>query len=70
MGASNGLHGGVRIRGLVKTTVATALSWTGADSLLGALAGKGRGLVLGYHRVVEDFRGVVRYDTHCIHSSK
>lgn len=42
-------------RRLVKTGVARALRWTGADALFGAMAGaRGLPVVLGYHRVVED----------------
>jgi len=44
-------------RGLIKTGIGSALHWAGADRLL-ALRGSVRRmpLVVGYHRVVEDFR--------------
>ena len=45
-----------RMRGLVKRGVARALFWTGSDSLLGNLGDHvGSAVVLGYHRVVDDF---------------
>ena len=44
------------VRGLVKTSAARAVSWSRADRLIGAVTGlRHRPLVLGYHRVVEDF---------------
>jgi peptidoglycan/xylan/chitin deacetylase (PgdA/CDA1 family) len=44
------------MRRLVKTGAACALSWTGADRLIGALRdSRHMPLVIGYHRVVEDF---------------
>lgn len=44
------------LRRLVKTGGACALSWVGADDLLGTVLGsRYRPLVVGYHRVVEDF---------------
>lgn len=44
-------------RGLVKTGIGAALHWTGADRLLALRADIRRmPLVIGYHRVVEDFR--------------
>jgi peptidoglycan/xylan/chitin deacetylase (PgdA/CDA1 family) len=44
------------LRNLVKTGVARTLGWTGIDRLLGAIwRGNDSPLVLGYHRVVEDF---------------
>lgn len=44
------------LRSLAKTGMACALHWTGSDRLIGALAGsKKTPLVIGYHRVVEDF---------------
>ena len=46
-----------RVRGLVKSAVAQALSWSRADALIGLLATAGDGpVVIGYHRVVDDFR--------------
>src|SRR5438445_3665243 len=43
------------MRRLAKTGVATVLRRTGADALLGVLAGsRGLPVVLGYHSVVED----------------
>lgn len=45
------------LRRLAKTGIASALHNTGADDWLGARAGvKNIPLVIGYHRVVEDFR--------------
>jgi peptidoglycan/xylan/chitin deacetylase (PgdA/CDA1 family) len=56
MGAAEAGGDGLRVRSLVKTSVARALCWTRADVLLGALADSARNtLVLGYHRVVDDF---------------
>jgi peptidoglycan/xylan/chitin deacetylase (PgdA/CDA1 family) len=47
---------GLRIRSVVKTGLARALFWTGTDALLGALVDPARStVVLGYHRVVEDY---------------
>ena len=47
----------VRPRALLKTGIASALHWTGADRLYAARAGtRGAPLVVAYHRVVEDFR--------------
>jgi peptidoglycan/xylan/chitin deacetylase (PgdA/CDA1 family) len=44
------------LRRLAKTGVACALHWTGANKLIGVLNGSSNlPLVLGYHRVVEDF---------------
>lgn len=44
------------LRRLAKTGTAGALYWTGADRLIGALQGSRHvPLVIGYHRVVEDF---------------
>jgi peptidoglycan/xylan/chitin deacetylase (PgdA/CDA1 family) len=44
-------------RRVAKTSLACALSWTGADRLIGSLNGARRGpLVIGYHAVVEDVR--------------
>jgi peptidoglycan/xylan/chitin deacetylase (PgdA/CDA1 family) len=44
------------MRRLAKTGIARTLHWTGADALFDALAGsRGLPVVLGYHRVVEDF---------------
>ncbi len=46
-----------RWRGLIKTGIGSALHWTGADRLLALRASVRRmPLVVGYHRVVEDFR--------------
>ena len=42
-------------RGLIKTGIASALHWTGADNLFAA-GRKNLPLIIGYHRVVEDFR--------------
>jgi len=48
---------GIHARKLVKAGLARALFWTGADTLLGAIAEPPRTpVVLGYHRVVPDFR--------------
>jgi len=44
------------LRRLAKTGIACALHWTGANKLIGALNGsRNMPLVLGYHRVVEDY---------------
>src|SRR5881409_1754536 len=44
------------LRSILKTGCAGALSWTGADDLLGLVScSRYRPLVVGYHRVVEDF---------------
>jgi len=44
------------IRGWIKTGAASALRRTGLDRVVGSVAGSGGGpLVIGYHRVVEDF---------------
>jgi peptidoglycan/xylan/chitin deacetylase (PgdA/CDA1 family) len=52
---------GIRARKLVKAGLARALFWTGTDALLGALADPPwTPVVLGYHRVVPDFRGEAR----------
>src|SRR5215471_1407069 len=46
-----------RTRSLVKAVVTRALFWTRTDALLGALVDPARNTaVLGYHRVVDDFR--------------
>ena len=51
----------VKVRGLVKTAVARALSWSRADALIGMLSDTGTSpIVLGYHRVVEDFDAAAR----------
>lgn len=43
-------------RQLIKTGLACALHWTGADRIVGKLDGaRNTPLVIGYHRVVEDF---------------
>ena len=48
-------------RNLVKSGLARALFWTRADALLGALVDAPRTpVVLGYHRVVDDFRREAR----------
>ncbi len=45
-----------RVRGLAKSSVAAGMHWAGLDELLGARRGlQSAPLVLGYHRVVEDF---------------
>jgi len=45
-----------QLRGLVKTSGASALTWSGLSSLIGAWRGlKAMPLVVGYHRVVKDF---------------
>lgn len=50
------------LRGLLKTGVASTLHWTGANSLLARGMGAGRApLVIGYHRVVEDFTTAASY---------
>ena len=44
------------LRRLAKTGIACASHWTGADKLIGVLNGsRTMPLVLGYHRVVEDY---------------
>jgi peptidoglycan/xylan/chitin deacetylase (PgdA/CDA1 family) len=44
------------LRRLATTGLACPLHWTGADKLIGVLSGSGKmPLVIGYHRVVEDF---------------
>jgi len=44
------------LRRLTKTGIACALHWTGANKLIGVLNGsRNMPLVLGYHRVVEDY---------------
>jgi peptidoglycan/xylan/chitin deacetylase (PgdA/CDA1 family) len=43
------------LRGLIKTSAACALSWTGVNRLLSSLPGFEHLLVIGYHRVVQDF---------------
>lgn len=49
------------LRRLVKTGLAYGLHWTGADHLIGVLNGsKNMPLVIGYHRVVEDFAASAR----------
>ena len=51
-----------RLRGLVKSAAARALSRSGADALIGAIAGSASGsVVLGYHRVVDDFAAAARH---------
>jgi len=46
----------LRMRGVLKTAVAQALCWSRADALIGRLAeAHSQPLVVGYHRVVEDF---------------
>jgi peptidoglycan/xylan/chitin deacetylase (PgdA/CDA1 family) len=51
-----------RVRSVVKTALAQALSWSGADALIGSLADTAgaSSVVIGYHRVVEDFRSAAR----------
>jgi peptidoglycan/xylan/chitin deacetylase (PgdA/CDA1 family) len=50
------------IRAVVKTNVARVLFWTGTDAVLGAIADPARAvLVVGYHRVVDDFRSEARW---------
>src|SRR5688572_18106427 len=45
------------LRGLIKTGVASAVQWSGTNNLLALRPGvKQMPLVIGYHRVVEDFR--------------
>lgn len=47
---------GSRLRGFIKTGAAHFMSGTGTDKVMGALAGfTNAPVVLGYHRVVEDF---------------
>jgi peptidoglycan/xylan/chitin deacetylase (PgdA/CDA1 family) len=54
-------RGLVKARGVVKTAVAHALAWSHADALIGMLADTGRSpIVIGYHRVVEDFDAAAR----------
>jgi len=51
-----------RVRSVVKTALARALSWSGADALIGSIADTGASsVVLGYHRVVEDFSAAARF---------
>lgn len=51
-----------RVRTVVKTALAQALSWSGADALIGSLADTGASsVVIGYHRVVEDFTSAARF---------
>lgn len=50
------------LRGLIKTGIASTLHWTGADSLYSRHANvKYMPLVIGYHRVVEDFHAAAIY---------
>ncbi len=50
------------LRGLIKTGVASAVHWSGTDNLLALRPGvKQMPLVLGYHRVVENFRSSSAY---------
>jgi peptidoglycan/xylan/chitin deacetylase (PgdA/CDA1 family) len=42
------------LRRLAKTGIASALTWTGTDAVVGGLARSGLPAVVGYHRVVED----------------
>jgi peptidoglycan/xylan/chitin deacetylase (PgdA/CDA1 family) len=45
------------LRGLIKTGVASTLHWSGADHLLARRPGvRDMPLIIGYHRVVQDFR--------------
>jgi peptidoglycan/xylan/chitin deacetylase (PgdA/CDA1 family) len=48
-------------RGLLKTGVASTLHWTGADLLAWGIRAGGVPLVIGYHRVVEDFASAASY---------
>ena len=51
-----------RARSVVKTALAKALSWSRADALIGSLADTGgSSVVIGYHRVVEDFSSAARF---------
>ena len=51
-----------RARSVVKTALARALSWSRADALIGSLADTGgSSVVIGYHRVVEDFTSAARF---------
>jgi peptidoglycan/xylan/chitin deacetylase (PgdA/CDA1 family) len=51
-----------RARSVVKTALAMALSWSRADALIGSLADTGgSSVVIGYHRVVEDFSSAARF---------
>ncbi len=44
------------LRRHLKAAVSKALAWTGGDRLFGAITGhRGHPLIVGYHRVVEDF---------------
>jgi peptidoglycan/xylan/chitin deacetylase (PgdA/CDA1 family) len=50
-----------RLRGLVKTGLAHALSWMRADRFIGSLAdSRTLPVVVGYHRVVENFAAAAR----------
>lgn len=52
----------MNLRGLFKTGVASTLYWSGANGLLARGTGAGRmPLVIGYHRVVDDFRTAASY---------
>lgn len=56
-----GPRGGFRLRGLVKTGFAWVLQRTGSDAWIGGLTDARRfRLVVGYHRVVEDFATAAR----------
>lgn len=58
MGSGNGISP----RQLLKTGMAWALHRTGADTRIGRLTGSGRQpLVIGYHRVVENFASAARH---------
>ena len=50
-----------RLRGLIKTGAAHLLRGTGTDKMMGVLAGfRNAPVILGYHRVVEDFTAEAR----------
>lgn len=44
------------LRGLMKTGIARGIHCTGVDKVIGRVCANRRPLVIGYHRVVEDFR--------------
>lgn len=52
----------MRVRSLFKTGVSAPLAWSGAAALIGQATGKRScPLILGYHRVVEDFASARAY---------
>lgn len=50
------------VRSLLKTGVSAPLAWSGGAEAVGRITGKGRlPLVIGYHRVVEDYASASRH---------